>query len=112
MGECFVYGLQDAISLLGPLPKPWVVQESSSSDALRHKHRFVNRETETKTPEDPRLGPLVDWERFDRELEADHPETCDWFRNKTTGEEMASDPRMTAEALRARGVALRSFSLI
>ena len=81
-------------------------------EALRSTYSFFNPDTKVKTPEDPRLGPLTDWERFDHELEADNPEVCDWFRHKTTGEVTSSDPRMSVDALRARGVPLRSFSLI
>jgi hypothetical protein len=111
IGPCFVYGLHDAIGLLGPLPPPWQGRLEWGS-GRRTKLSFFNTETQEYSDEDPRLGDLGEWERIEHEPEADDPEIFDFFRNKRTGEIMNSDPRMLPEALKTRGVDLRRFSLI
>ncbi|KAJ3566576.1 hypothetical protein NPX13_g7083 [Xylaria arbuscula] len=111
IGECFVYDLRDASSLLGPLPSPWTVNIGRDQKGSDRVYFFYNPDTETSTCEDPRLGPLVDWERIQHEWTPDDPEICDFFRHKTTGEVMNSDPRMLPDALRARGVNIETFSL-
>ncbi|KAM5354470.1 hypothetical protein ACJ41O_001117 [Fusarium nematophilum] len=111
VGECFILGLNDAISLLGPLPQPWRVR-AFFGNCERYLHRFFNPDTGEVTPEDPRLKPLADWERIEHEVELDDPETYDYFRHRVTGEVTAFDPRMRADALRARGVDLRKFELV
>jgi hypothetical protein len=111
IGPCFVHGLDDANALLGPLPKPWKVQISDGY-VNRDQYRYFNEETGETTLEDPRLEPINDWERINHEPEADEPETYDYFRNRETGFIMNSDPRMSPEALEARGLPVRLFTLI
>jgi hypothetical protein len=106
-----VYGLHDGRSILGPLPRPWVVQVSPGYGS-RHVYQFYNSETRELTQEDPRLGELEDWERIDHTPEADDPEVFDYFRHKKSGEAMNSDPRLLPEALRKRGVRLINFALV
>lgn len=81
VGECYVHGLGDAISILGPLPKPWIVQIDKGSNFSYH-YRYFNPNTMVTTLEDPRLDPLDDWERLDTEREADDPLEFVLFRNK------------------------------
>ncbi|KAK0657837.1 heterokaryon incompatibility protein-domain-containing protein [Cercophora newfieldiana] len=110
VGTCYMYGLQDAIGLLGPFPEPWQgVLENRPG--IRRRLVFYNTETGTYSYNDPRLGDLGDWERFDRETEPDDPEILEYYRNIKTGEVMDSDPRMLPEALKARGVELKTFVL-
>jgi hypothetical protein len=80
-------------------------------------YHFFNAETGEHTTEDPRLEPHPEWERIDledlgRDLTGDDPEFCDFFRNKSTGELINYDPRLLPEALKARGVQLRNFTLV
>ncbi|KAK1753786.1 heterokaryon incompatibility protein-domain-containing protein [Echria macrotheca] len=118
LGKAFVYGLHDAIALLGPLPSPWSVQILVYPPSYhRNMYRFFNAETKEVSMEDPRLEPSSLWERIaeedlERELTGDDPEVCSFFRNKDTGETMDSDPRMLPDALRARGVDLQGFTLV
>ncbi|KAK3990449.1 heterokaryon incompatibility protein-domain-containing protein, partial [Cladorrhinum sp. PSN332] len=110
VGPCFVYCLDKAIPLLGPLPEPWhLVRDIESIQ----RYIFHNRDTRVTSDEDPRLEPLGDgWERTRRGRTADDPGYFQRYRNRITGEEMTSDPRMTPDALRARGVKLEEFTLI
>ncbi|KAK3387780.1 heterokaryon incompatibility protein-domain-containing protein [Podospora didyma] len=114
VGSCFIYGLHDAIGLLGPLPSPWRAQVFKDSIGLRSVHRFFNPDTNTLSDEDPRLEPLDEsWERVaDVQRTGNDPYLFQRFKNKLTGEVINSDPRLTPEALKARGVDLKEFSLI
>ncbi|POS79977.1 hypothetical protein DHEL01_v201619 [Diaporthe helianthi] len=110
IGEAFVYALRDAYALLGPLPEPWLVQEEYLN--ARITYWFLNRETGEETKNDPRLGPLIGWERLDvDDVGVDDPETCLKYKNIETGEIINYDPRMSLDALKARGVELRTFAL-
>ena len=89
VGDCFVYGLHDAIPLLGPLPHGWrVVVKEEQKNFGRDLCRFVNGRGEVQA-EDPRLEPHPDWtqvepEELGRDLNGDDPESCSFFRNNTT----------------------------
>ncbi|RDL38024.1 uncharacterized protein BP5553_05457 [Venustampulla echinocandica] len=112
VGACGIHGLSDSASLLGPLPKPWKVEIVSYSSILPN-YQFVNAVTGEVTLEDPRLEPLPEeWERFESPWTPDDPEFFQRFRNRTNGEEINSDPRIFPEALKARGVPLRTFQLV
>ncbi|KAK4222942.1 heterokaryon incompatibility protein-domain-containing protein [Podospora fimiseda] len=107
---CYVYGLTRGEPLLGPLPEPWRLVYSYVS---HQKYIFYNTNTNTFSDEDPRLEPLgEEWERIEKKWTADDPEFLLYYRNKVTGEEMNSDPRMSPEALRARGVNLEDIILV
>lgn len=113
IAECFVLGLHDAISLLGPLPTPWRVRESLDlGDRPRMRQYFINSDTMEKTVEDPRLGPLGAWKRLDHNSGVSEAEICDYFQNEETGQVTDSDPRLLPGALVKRGVKLRCFWLI
>jgi hypothetical protein len=111
VGECFVYGLHDAIPLLGPLPHPWRgIAAWVHGD--RRVVRFLNTETKEKTMEDPRLEPSPEWERIDKKLDKDDPTLYDFFKHKGTGEIINYEPRLEPDKLEAKGVKLTWFSLI
>ncbi len=112
VGECYVHGLEDAVGLLGPLPKGW--KAIIRGDALgRPNQRFVNPRDNREVIDDPRLGYLpANWERTTYERQADDPAIFERFRNIVTGEMVNYDPRLSPEALEARGVQLRSFKLV
>lgn len=111
IGECFVYGLHDAMPLLGPLPQPWRgVAAWMHGD--RRVIRFFNPETQEKTMEDPRLEPLPEWERIEKEIDKDDPTLYDFFRHVGTGELINYDPRLDPDKLKAKGIEFTWFSLI
>lgn len=110
IGEAFVYALRDANALLGPLPEPWSVQ-MSESDGLRHVFHFLNRKTGEVTDDDPRLDPAIEWERLADERSATDPINCQKYTNIETGLVVNYDPRLSLEALEARGLKFRAFAL-
>lgn len=111
IGECFVYGLHDAIPFLGPLPNPWRgIAHWVHGD--RRVIRFLNTETREKIMEDPRLEPLPEWERVDKKLDRDDPTMFDFFQHRETGEIINYDPRLEPDKLEAKGVKFTWFSLI
>ena len=114
LGECLIFGLNDANAFLGPLPSPWAAHVFSDSTGLFTVLRFYNSETKTTCDDDPRLGPLPEeWEAVDRgERTSEDPRIFRCFKNKLTGKIVNSDPRMEPEILRGRGVELRTFTLI
>ncbi|KAL8386868.1 hypothetical protein RB595_010329 [Gaeumannomyces hyphopodioides] len=122
VGPCYFPELEDATALLGPLPGgeagPWRVQtpvREGGGVAAVFLHSWLG----LRTDKDPRLPPLpAPWRavedvtgtgRLGRTL--DDPHVFRRFRNAETGKVVNSDPRMSPEALRARGVPLEWFTL-
>lgn len=107
----FVYGLDDCVALLGPLPWPWIVQAAALD---MEDMKFHNTQTGYLSEEDPRLGPLSpDWRRVSKGLRTgDDPVTFQRFVNTRTGEMITHDPRLDRDALIARGVVVRNFTLV
>lgn len=122
VGSSFVYGLNDATALLGPIPKPWKVQLFRYRKSMfREVYSFFNPDTGEVTAEDPRLRGDPVWKRvhvedIGRDLTPDDPTICDFFRNEKTGLVMDSDPRLLPDALKevlqAQGKKLEVFSLV
>ncbi|KAK4206696.1 heterokaryon incompatibility protein-domain-containing protein [Rhypophila decipiens] len=115
VGQAYCHGLHDGTALLGPLPHPWNVQVFRDCAGRETIFRFHNPETGEVSDEDPRLDPLPEgWERITRDRTENDPEVFQCFRNKSTDSEetITYDPRMSPEALRARGVDIRTFSLV
>lgn len=112
IGPCLVHGIMDTEALLGPLPKPWIVEFYRDNLGYARLH-FRNTETKDLTVEDPRLGPLMpEWKRFDQDRMPDDPRWFAYFKNNTTGEVMNSDPRMLPGELKKRGIKLETFYLV
>lgn len=116
IGECYLHGVDDGNALFPgqTLGKSWAVQRFHENTGYYNLFGFTNLETGERSYEDPRLGPLPEgWSRLpERDRTDDDPETFQEFQNQFTGEIMASDPRLTAEALRQRGVKLETFALV
>jgi hypothetical protein len=111
VGFCFVHGLMDGESFLGPLPDPWKLRLLSRNGSFVPE--YVNPLTDKQQSEDPRLPPLADgWKMLQRERTQDDPEFFQDFRNEQTGRVLNSDPRLLPEALAERAVPLETFRLI
>lgn len=109
MGECYLHGMMEGQALMGPLSDEWKPVLIYAGGIDDHKHGYVNRETGEERFEDPRLGQLpLGWTSNDPDSKSDG---LDWFINDEIGELVpwGSDPRMTPEALKARGVPLQDF---
>jgi hypothetical protein len=74
---------------------------------------FYNLLTEEDTHHDPRLSVLPpEWEEIDQEDEVRLDVAVQHYRNKVTGGIINSDPRLSAGALKARGVPLETIVLV
>lgn len=112
IGECYGHGLDDGVTLLGPLPSNWRIQLGKGSSSLAAVHRYKNLVTNEVAEEDPRLAALPeDWRKINREREHDDPALFQTYINCRTGEEINCDPRLTVNELRRQGVKLQTFSL-
>lgn len=114
IGPCYIHGLDDNATILGPLPSNIRVQMAKAQHGYIAVHTYLNTDTGRTCSEDPRLPPLAscsDWEKIPHVWTSDDPELCEYYRNRQTGEVMNSDPRLLPSALRKRGVALRTFDL-
>ncbi|KAF5543892.1 heterokaryon incompatibility protein [Fusarium mexicanum] len=117
LSDCYVWDLEATQGLLGPLPSPWQAQLFYDPVAEHRSYtRYHNPEPGELTAEDPRLKPLVGWQRVSleelgRDLTGDDPEVYDFFRNIEDGRIVDSDPRLEPEALKSRGVNLETFIL-
>ncbi|KAL8923008.1 MAG: hypothetical protein Q9208_004820 [Pyrenodesmia sp. 3 TL-2023] len=113
VGEAYIHGFEDAKAILGSLPPPWRAIIKGDDTFGRPLHRYLNLNTGEVAAEDPRLDILPPpWVRWVYERAPDDPALFEVFRNTATGETMKSDPRLSAEALKARGVQLKTFDLI
>jgi hypothetical protein len=118
VGHCFVNEVRDARALLGPLPPLWDMHVLEHTDyEFRRVLKFFNTETKESVDEDPRLPPMDGWTRIPldelgRDLTGDEPQICDFYQNASTGEIANSDPRLSVEELKARGVALETLAIV
>ena len=108
VGEGYVQGVMDAEALLGPYPEYWrkAWDRDDHGDGIQMYRDTHTRET---TKHDPRLGPIPDeWQT----LSHDKEKYFNLWLNVETEERTYRDPRMRPEALRKRGVNLRTFDLV
>ncbi|MDI1490377.1 MAG: hypothetical protein OHK93_001579 [Ramalina farinacea] len=101
-GKCYVHGIMEGESLLGPLPNGWRRANKYSRQHGADWPVFVHNETGQLMTEDPRLGDLPPgWKR--ESWDRDH--YVRYVREDGVKPEFPDkDPRMTCEALEARGV--------
>ena len=110
VGECYVDGFMESEVLLGALPSNWQRVERRLPDLDGAFDAFMNVQTGDIQVEDPRLGALPAGWRI-----ADHSEkhAYNLFSNEELGVTATrSDPRLSPEALRAKGVPLQEIRLV
>ena len=110
VGECYVDGVMDGAGLLGKLPSNWQRVDRHDPDAKGEYDAFINRDAGIVQIEDPRLGPLPPGWQI-----ADHRNKHMWnkYTNKAAGIVGTHfDPRMSPEALKARGIDLQEYRLV
>ena len=110
VGECYIDGFMEGEALLGALPSSWQRVSRYFPDLGTAYGNFMNVQTGVVQVEDPRLGPLPAGWRI-----ADHRKQHAY--NKFSNEELGvsatnTDPRLSPEALRARGVNLEELRLV
>ncbi|CZR69903.1 uncharacterized protein PAC_19803 [Phialocephala subalpina] len=116
VGGCsYIHGLMDAEALLGLQVGRWSFEGQFNTRGISTAG-YLNTDTQDWVPADydPRLGPRPDdWEVVPMSSWSQHDAMkYEEWRNKTTGEVISSDPRLTPEALKERGVHLETFSII
>ena len=110
VGECYIDGFMEGEALLGAVPSNWQLVNRHLPDLDFYCDAFMNVQTGVIQVEDPRLGPLPAGWRI-----ADHrwKHVYNLFSNEETGVSATdSDPRLSPEALRARGVKLQEIRLV
>ncbi|KAK0514932.1 hypothetical protein JMJ35_002311 [Cladonia borealis] len=113
VGECYVQGLMYAEALLGPMSEGWENIWRLSEALAAHYPAFVHRPSGRVQCEDPRLGQLPEgWCLKSNEAEDALPIYVNKRTGETCGKAYISDPRMTSEELRLRGVDMRTFRLV
>ena len=112
MGECYVHGLDDGVTLLGPLPSDWRIQLGKGPSGYAAVQSYKNLQTNEVAEDDPRLPALPEeWRKINREREPDDPALFQTYKNCHTGEEINCDPRLTSNELRRQGIKMQTFSL-
>lgn len=112
IGECYIHGLDDGVTLLGPLPSHWRVLLGKGPSGYAAVPTFEDLRTNVVAEDDPRLPDLPEeWRKISREREPDDPALFQTYKNCRTGEEINYDPRLTSNELRRQGVKLQRFSL-
>ena len=109
VGECYIDGFMNGAAFLGPLPSNWQSVWRYFEEFSNYYDAFLNHQTGESQIEDPRLGPLpAGWYISDHEKK----NAYNIYAKDETREETWLDPRMTPEALTARGVELTEFQLV
>jgi hypothetical protein len=107
----YIHGLMEGQALSGPLPASWSL--TIGRFGRKRGYLFLNRQTNERTKQDPRLDPLpVNWEAIEKEDEMKLVNYVQHHRNRNTGEIINSDPRLLPEALKARGVDVTTVILL
>ena len=109
VGECYIDGFMEGEALLGSLPSNWQRVTRHFPD-LGYYDAFTNVKTGVVQVEDPRLGPLpAGWRIADHSRKYAYSRFC----NEELGVSATrTDPRLSPEALRARGVKLQEIRLV
>ena len=109
VGECYTDGFMDGAAFLGPLASHWQLSMHHFKEYSCSYWAFLNKQTGKFQIEDPRLGPLpAGWWIIDHERK----DAWNLYAHDETGETTLRDPRMSPEALTARGVEMREFQLV
>ncbi|KAF4629746.1 hypothetical protein G7Y89_g8396 [Cudoniella acicularis] len=109
IGEAYCHDLSNGEALLGSLPENVEGVLQRIQIAGINERVFINRRSGSILEEDPRLGPLPPgWQS---EKRGDNSRLWFWNTDMSEAEATQEDPRMTLEALRKRGMELKTFEL-
>lgn len=113
VGQCYVQGLMYAEALLGSMAEGWEQVLRLTQISGRYDDAFVHKPSGRVQDDDPRLGPLPEgWSVKSHEEEDAFPIYVNDRTGEFCGKAYSSDPRMTSEELRLRGVDMRTFRLV
>jgi hypothetical protein len=109
VGECVTNNCNYGEALSGPLPENYRPIKQLASEGS-YIPAYQNAQTGLVQREDPRLTePLPSGWKL---MKDNSDPYIQWFRREETDEDTWFDPRLTAVALRARGVNVQRFKLI
>ncbi|KAI1769417.1 HET-domain-containing protein [Hypoxylon sp. FL1150] len=114
VGDCYVHGIMNAETLLGPLPPPWLCQTGRDA-AGDFQPYYYHTADGHKSADDPRLEAIPlppEWEPMAWRKTRTDPEACRKLRSRETGEVVNADPRMFPEELLRRGVRVERVTLV
>ena len=106
IGEGYFHGLMDGEGLLGPFREGWKTQLCEDRNG-RLVPAYVDKSGRV-IKDDPRVGALPEPWQFRHHVDE---EIYNIYVNGQPGETIEKDPRMTAEALRKRGLDLQKIFL-
>ena len=110
VGECYIDGFMESEALLGALPTNWQRILRHFPDLGSDYDNFMNVKTGVVQVDDPRLGPLpAGWQIADHRRKHASNRFCNEELGVSATE---TDPRLSPEALRARGVKLHEIRLV
>ena len=110
VGECYLDGYMDGEGLLGRLPSNWQCVDRYDPVSKGYLDAFLNRDTGIVQVEDPRLGPLPPGWRIANHMDK---RLYNKYTNRAAGIfHSRFDPRMSSEALKARGIDLQEYRLV
>lgn len=110
VGDCYVHDIMDGGALLSSLPDDFQAIERMNPCTGSYHMAFKNMRTGHIQIEDPRITePLpAGWELIKHNDE----EYMQLFSNEEQYQSTSADPRLNPDALRARGVKLKTFNLV
>ena len=110
VGEAYMDGFMEGEALLGALPTNWQRVRRHFPALGCFCKAFINVKTGDVQVEDPRLGPLpAGWRVADHRKKHAYNKFCNEELEVTVTN---TDPRLSPEALRARGVNLQEIRLV
>jgi hypothetical protein len=109
IGEAFFRGVMDGEALFGPFPGSFQPVLRYSEELKSNYMVYIERESGMIQAEDPRLGELPpDWVLRNHEED----KIWSWFENEAEEEGTGTDPRLTIETIKERGILLQDFELV
>ena len=110
LGECYLHGVRDGAGLLGMLFSNWARVDYYDLDLHYYYDAFIDHSTGSIQMEDPRLGPLSSGWRIANQKKR---HVYNRYLDEATGNlKTHFDPRMSPQALKARGIHLQEFRLV
>ena len=93
IGERYIRGLDDGVTLLGPLPSDWRIILGNGPSGYAAVPSYKNLRTNGVAGDDPRLTALPEeWRKISREREPADPALFQTYKNFHTGEVIIAIP--------------------
>ncbi|KAN0117738.1 HET domain containing protein [Hyaloscypha variabilis] len=113
--DCYLHGFMDGEAILGELKSAWRIEIEKEETRKTWTPRYFSTETALECYSDPRLIEIPftqGWEPLKGVQTNDDPIICTSFRHRESGEVINYDPRLTPEALKCRGISIKTLTII